>query len=127
MKLFIALTLLLLLGLLIRNKHRPALLFGGLATLYYVMDLITFKEWSASYLNSSLLILILLLLVSLALEKTILVDYFSKWIITDRYRFSLLKLGVVTAAFSAFLNNTAVVATLMGALQKTSITCHQNC
>ncbi|MGD9718598.1 MAG: SLC13 family permease [Sulfurimonadaceae bacterium] len=118
MKLFIALTLLLLLGLLIRNKHKPALLFGGLATLYYVMDLITFKEWSASYLNSSLLILILLLLVSLALEKTILVEYFSKWIITDRYRFSLLKLGVVTAAFSAFLNNTAVVATLMGALQK---------
>ncbi len=113
MKIFVAASLILLLVLLVQNKFRPSILFGSLASIYYIFDLINLQDWSSSYTNSSLLVLVLLLVVSIALEKTFLVDYFSKLVITKKYNSSLLRLGFVTAGFSAFLNNTAVVASLM--------------
>jgi di/tricarboxylate transporter len=113
MKIFVACSLVLLLILLIQNKFKPSILFGGLASIYYIFDLINLQDWSSSYTNSSLLVLVLLLVVSIALEKTFLVDYFSKLIISKKYNSSLLRLGFITAGFSAFLNNTAVVASLM--------------
>lgn len=117
MKFLVAFTLIGLLVLLIQNKIKPSILFGGLAAIYFLLDLISFKEWSASYTNNSLLVLVLLLLVSVALEKTVFIEYFSKIIINKNYRSSLFRLGCVTAAFSAFLNNTAVVATFMSVVK----------
>jgi len=117
MKLFVAFTLFSLLVLLIQNKYKPSILFGGLASIYFLFDFISFKDWSMSYTNSSLMILVLLLIVSIALEKTVFIEYFSKIIINKNYKPSLLRLGFVTAAFSAFLNNTAVVATLMSVVK----------
>jgi len=117
MKIFVAISLVLLLILLIQNKFRPSMLFGGLAGIYYVFDFISLKDWTSSYTNSSLLVLVLLLVVSIALEKTFLIDYFSKFIIKPNYNQSLVRLGIVTASFSAFLNNTAVVASFMTILK----------
>jgi len=117
MKLFVIISLITLLALLIQNKIRPALLFGGLASLYYVFGFINFNTWAGSFVNNSLITLIFLLLVSITLEKTVLIELFSKFIISKSYQRSLLKLGVITSLFSAFLNNTAVVASLMGLIK----------
>jgi di/tricarboxylate transporter len=117
MKIFVAISIILLLILLIQNKYKPSLLFAGLTTIYYVFGLIDLKEWSVSYTNDSLLVLVLLLIVSISLEKTVLVDYFSKFVIKKNYKYSLIRLGVVTSFFSAFLNNTAVVASLMSMIK----------
>ena len=111
------LSLLALLVLLIQNRYRPSYLFGGLATLYYLVGLLDLSQWSSSYTNSSLLVLLLLLLVSISIEKTVIVEYFSKLLIRPNYKLSLLRLGIITPIFSAFLNNTAVVATLVGVIK----------
>jgi di/tricarboxylate transporter len=113
MKFLVAFSFLSLVVLLIQNKYKPSVLFGGVASFYFLFDFITFKEWSGSYTNSSLLVLVLLLVVSIALEKTVFIEYFSKIILKSNYKSSLLRLGIITAAFSAFLNNTAVVAIFM--------------
>jgi di/tricarboxylate transporter len=106
-----------LLLLLIQNKYRPSYLFGGLATLYYLVGLLNINEWTSSYTNSSLIVLLLLLLVSVSIEKTVIIEYFSKLLIRPSYKLSLLRLGIVTPIFSAFLNNTAVVASFMGIIK----------
>lgn len=116
MKFIVGITLLALLILLILNKIRPAVLFGFLAAFYYVIGYIDFNAWIISYTNNSLIALILLLLVSFAIERTSFVEYISNFIIQKSYNFSILKLGIIVCTISAFLNNTAVVASLMGAI-----------
>ncbi len=62
--------------------------------------------------NPGLITLVLLLLVSQGLEKLNWIKDLSGKLISSNYNLSLLRLGVVTAVFSAVINNTAVVATL---------------
>lgn len=121
MKLFVAVSILLLLVLLIQNKYRPSILFGGLATLYYVIGFLDLNAWMSSYTNNSLLVLLLLLLVSISIEKTVIVEFFSKLLIKPGYKASLLRLGIITPLFSAFLNNTAVVASLMSLIKNNNM------
>lgn len=68
-------------------------------------------------MNDSLISLVLLLLVSIAVEKSVVIEYCSRFIIGKNYLFSLFRLGVLTSAISAFLNNTAVVASFMGIIK----------
>ncbi|MDX9815010.1 MAG: SLC13 family permease [Arcobacter sp.] len=117
MKIFVAISLIILLILLIQNKYRASILFTGLASIYFLFDFLTFEKLVNSYTNNSLLTLILLLLVSIALEKTVLIEIFSKAVITKSYKSTFIKLGIITSIFSAFLNNTAVVASLMSIIK----------
>ena len=117
MKIFVALSILGLLFLLIQNKYRPSLLFAIVASLYYLLGFLNLNELLIGFTNNALMTLVLLLLVSITVEKTLIIDYCSKLIITQNYLFSLLKLGVITTATSAFLNNTAVVAAFMGMIK----------
>lgn len=117
MKFVVGFTLLLLLVSLIVNKVRPAILFGTLAGFYFVIGYLDFNTWIQSYTNNSLIALTILLCVSLALERTLFVEYISSFIIGKNYSLSLLKLGVIVCSISAFLNNTVVVASLMSAIK----------
>jgi len=78
----------------------------------YFLGLVDTPEVLAKASNSGLITLILLLLVSVGLEKLSWLSRLSGKLIGPGYRVSLLRLGFVTAFFSAFVNNTAVVATL---------------
>ncbi len=118
MKIFIAISLFVLLVLLIQNKYKASVLFTGLSCIYFILDLISFQNFVNSYTNISLLTLVLLLLISVVLEKTSLIDFFSKTIIKKSYSSTFLRLGFITALFSAFLNNSAVVASLMYPIKK---------
>ncbi len=62
--------------------------------------------------NTGVVTLVLLLLVSTGLEKLSWLSRLSHTLITPSYVGSVLRLGTATAFFSAFVNNTAVVATL---------------
>lgn len=117
MKILVAISLVGLLILLIQNKFKASTLFTGLASIYFLFDLLSFEKLASSYTNNSLLTLMLLLIVSISLEKTVLVEMFSKFVITKNYKLTFLKLGFITSIFSAFLNNTAVVASLMGLIK----------
>lgn len=120
MKLFVVISLIGLLILLIQGRYRPSYLFGGLATIYYLVGLLDISEWTSSYTNSSLIVLLLLLLVSLSIEKTVIVEHFSKMLLKSNYKHSLIRLGIITPIFSAFLNNTAVVASLIGVIKNST-------
>lgn len=117
MKLFIAITLLILIALLIQNKYRGSILFTGFASIYFILDLIKYDEFVKGFVNNSLLTLVLLLLVTISLERTVLIEYFSRFIISESYNRTFLKFGIIVMSISAFANNTAVVASLMGTIK----------
>lgn len=73
MKIIVALSILGLLVLLISNKIKPFILFGGVAVLYYLLGYLNLNSWLGSYTSESLIVLILLLLVSLAIEKSVVI------------------------------------------------------
>ena len=71
-----------------------------------------------SYANPALATLILLLLVSLALERSVLLERMTQCLLSGREAFATLTLMGVAAVFSAFLNNTAVVGALLGSISR---------
>lgn len=85
--------------------------FGGLVDTAEVLDKAT---------NQGLVTLVLLLLVSIGLEKLSWLSRLSGGIVVPGYRRTLLRLTLVTSTFSAFVNNTAVVATLANLLRDNS-------
>jgi len=78
----------------------------------YFLGLVDSVELLDKASNTGLVTLILLLLVSIGLEKLSWLTRLSGKLITPNYISTLLRLGSATAFFSAFVNNTAVVATL---------------
>jgi di/tricarboxylate transporter len=78
----------------------------------YFLGIVDTAEVLQKASNTGLITLILLLLVSIGLEKLSWLSRLSGRLITAGYVASLLRLGVVTAFFSAFVNNTAIVAAL---------------
>jgi di/tricarboxylate transporter len=83
----------------------------------YFLGLVDTSEVLAKATNPGLVTLMLLLLVSVGMEKLDWLSKLSSRLITPGYHRSLLRLGLVTALFSAFVNNTAVVATLAHAIR----------
>jgi len=91
----------------------PAIrLFAGAVLIAYFTGLVDTTEILDKAVNTGLITLILLLLVSVGLEKLTWLNRLSGKLISANYHASLLRMGFVTAFFSAFVNNTAVVATL---------------
>ncbi len=80
--------------------------------LAYFVGLVDTAEILGKATNSGLVTLILLLLVSVGIEKLTWLTRLSGKLIGPNYYASLIRLGLVTAFFSALINNTAVVATL---------------
>ena len=117
MKVFIVISFIMLLILLLQNKYRASVLFTGLASIYFILDIIKFDDLVKGFTNSSLLTLVLLLLVSISLEKTIFIDYFSRFVISKSYEKTFLKFAIMILSYSAFVSNTAVVASLIGAVR----------
>jgi di/tricarboxylate transporter len=116
-----ALTLLsvgLLLGLLVHGRIAPAVLFSLWALGCFLFGLIDEQALLSSYANPALASLILLLLVSLALERSVLLERMTHRLLSGRESLANFKLMGVASVFSAFLNNTAVVGILLGAVSR---------
>ena len=107
-----------LLGLLIHGRLSPAILFAAWAGGYTLLGLSSQQAFLSSFTNTALATLILLLLVSLALERSPLLDRLSTSLLRGSPRRATLKLGGAAALISAFINNTAVVGALLGPISK---------
>ncbi len=93
--------------------HWPAVwVFVGAMLAAYFTGLVDTAEVLEKASNTGVITLVLLLLVSIGLEKLSWLARLSHTLITPSFVSSLLRLGSATAIFSAFVNNTAVVATL---------------
>lgn len=102
---------------LIFSTVSPAWLFTLAMSVCYLAGLVSTEELLGKASNSGLVTLVLLLLVSVGLEKLSWLDRLSAGLVNAWYRRSLLRLGITTAIFSAFVNNTAVVATLANSVR----------
>ena len=115
---WVLLSLALLVALLVHGRLSPALLFCGWAGGYHLLGLISEHELLESYANPGLAVLLLLLLISLVLERAPLIERFSDTLLKGGERLATFRMCLVTAACSAFLNNTAVVSTLLGTITR---------
>ncbi|WP_233078973.1 SLC13 family permease [Rheinheimera soli] len=107
-----------LIALLTLTRLSAAWVFGAVAVLTYLTDLLNVQQFSASFTDSSLLTLVLLLLVSIALEKTRLISWVGQQLNNGGLRTVLGRLWISTAVLSSFTANTAVVASLIGAIKR---------
>ncbi|WP_256383311.1 SLC13 family permease [Photobacterium toruni] len=103
---------------LLTTKIKPAYLFAGSAFIGFQSNLIELPAIAANFTNPSLLTLVLLILVSIALEKTRLISWVGRQISQGGHSSVVAKLGISTALLSSFTNNTAVVVSLIGAIKR---------
>ena len=113
-----AIAIVLMLLALIVTSVRASWVFSIAVGVLYAGGVVEQEVVFQSMTNSSVITLLLLMIASLALERSVLLPWLSGQIFHSSYRFTLLRLGTVTAVSSAFLNNTAVVATLMTGVLK---------
>ncbi|CAD2223186.1 Sodium/sulfate symporter [Pseudoalteromonas sp. 3J6] len=109
--------MLLLVGCLFGTRINPAWLFVSAIGTSYLTGLIDLESMLVNYTNSSLITLVLLILVSIAIEKTTLIQRLAKSLSSGSLVKSVTKLGLSTAFLSSFTNNTAVVASLITAIK----------
>nr|WP_256260956.1 SLC13 family permease [Shewanella sp. NIFS-20-20] len=102
---------------LIKGVAQPALLFSLAAISCYLLGYVSLAGLLNHFANEGLVTLMLLMLVSLALEKTRLLTRLSRSIGRGSLSITLLRLSFSTALLSSFTNNTAVVASLIGAVR----------
>ena len=114
----IALVVAALIAMLIFSRLPPALLFTLAMSACVLVGAVDIKTVLAKATNEGLVTLILLLLVSIGLERLPWLLSLSNRLVSRSLPSTLLSLSGLTMLFSAFVNNTAVVATLAGALRK---------
>jgi di/tricarboxylate transporter len=103
---------------LIRDKRSPAAVFATVAFAFILLDYVPLKKGIEQVTNTGLVTVVVLLLLSIVLDKSRLLEMAAERLVRGTYRFALLKIYVSTALYSAFLNNTAVVASLLGPLKQ---------
>ncbi|WP_211828443.1 SLC13 family permease [Kistimonas asteriae] len=106
--------LVLVLAALISNLWRAGQIFA-MALLYFLFTgQLAVGEALANFVNPVLMTLVLLLLVSIVLEKNRFIEMATRHALDCGYRTALLRLCTMTAFLSSMLNNTAIVAAFMG-------------
>ena len=106
-----------LVGCLFGTRINPAWLFVSAIGTSYLAGLIDLENMLVNYANPSLITLVLLVLVSIAIEKTTLIQKLSMSLSKGSLVKSVTRLGISTAFLSSFTNNTAVVASLITAIK----------
>ncbi len=105
---------LLTLGTLICSQLRPSRVFSVALLLLLLTGNLSLEQVLANATNTGVITLVLLLLVSNVLDKTGVIKQLGRRLVVKSYSKSFFRLFGVTFVSSALLNNTAVVATLLG-------------
>ena len=103
---------------LVRGKHAPAAVFTSVAFAFILLDFVSLQRALQQMTNTGLVTVVVLLLLSVVLDKSRLLEQVAERLVSGGYRWALVKLYVSTCLYSAFLNNTAVVASLIGPLRQ---------
>jgi len=116
--LLVALVVAVLISALIFSRLSPALLFTAGMAACVLIGAIDMQTMVGKATNEGLITLLLLLMVSIGLERLPWLLTLSNRAVKGSLPKTLLSLSGMTMLFSAFVNNTAVVATLAGTLRK---------
>ncbi|WP_122082664.1 SLC13 family permease [Vibrio coralliirubri] len=114
----IAVLVLALLIALVVFHIRPLLAFAGVGAALFITGAVEQTVYLDGFTNSSLMTLMVLIICSFAVEKTYHVRHLGASLFNGKFVPNYVKLLVVSSFTSAFSNNTAVVATLMGCIKK---------
>ena len=106
------------LGALIVSNRSPAFIFAMATLSLLVSQQLTLPDVFHHLANNGLITLVLLLLVSLAVDKTGLIKSLGRKLITANAKASMTRILGVAFFSSAFLNNTAVVASLISPVKQ---------
>ncbi|MGF1697496.1 SLC13 family permease [Vibrio lamellibrachiae] len=102
---------------LIKFQSHPERVFGSVLLALYTLGFVSTEQVINSFSNQGLLTLVLLMICSFALEKTKLLRAIAQYVIRPDYTSTWLRLFGLTALSSAFLNNTAVVSTMLAPIR----------
>ncbi|GGF71953.1 SLC13 family permease [Alteromonas lipolytica] len=105
-------------GALIFSNQRPSTVFALAVLGLLTTQQITFEQILDNLTNKGLITLILLLLVSSAIDKTAFIKRLGRKLVTASFTKSYWRLFGLTFFSSALLNNTAIVASLIGPVKQ---------
>jgi di/tricarboxylate transporter len=103
---------------LVFTDKRPSFVFSSAMLALVASQQLNLSQITINLTNTGLVTLILLLLVSAAVDKTSLIKSLARKLITANFNMSFWKLFALTFSSSALLNNTAVVASLIGPVKQ---------
>lgn len=103
---------------LLRGRRSPAAVFAGVAFAFILLDFVSLQRALQQVTNTGLVTVVVLLLLAVVLDKSRLLEQLAEGLVSGGYRWALVKLYLATGLYSAFLNNTAVVASLIGPLRQ---------
>ena len=103
---------------LVFSSRRPSFIFACSTIALIFTQSLTIEQVSSHLGNQGLITLLLLLMVSSAVEKTSVIKRLAHRLVNASYQSSFSRLFGLTFLASAFLNNTAVVATLLGPVKQ---------
>jgi len=115
---FVIAVIVLLFLLLIRTRTHPAFLFAAALFVFFLTGGISAGELLAQFVNPALVTLMLVMQAAAVIEKTPLTAWMSRLVFDFRsLNRSLARLCLCIFPLSAFMNNTAVVASFLGPLR----------
>ncbi|MFC6440485.1 SLC13 family permease [Bowmanella sp. JS7-9] len=118
LQIYVVAVLLITIGALILSERRPSFVFA-LSTLALILPgILSLEQAIQQVSNLGLITLVLLLLVSMAVDKTSLIKGLAHKLANQDYSKSFIRIVALAFSTSAFLNNTAVVATLLGPVKQ---------
>ncbi|WP_299075280.1 SLC13 family permease [uncultured Paraglaciecola sp.] len=103
---------------LVTTNQRPSLIFSTALLALIACQQLVMGDVINNFTNQGLITLILLLLVSSAIDKTSLIKRFGRTLVTANFNRSYWRLFGLTFFSSALLNNTAIVASLIGPVKQ---------
>ncbi|MCW8093061.1 SLC13 family permease [Alteromonas sp. ASW11-130] len=103
---------------LIFSNQRPSTIFAAAMLGLIITQQLKFEDILSNLTNKGLITLVLLLLVSSAIDKTALIKRLGRKLITHSFSASYWRLFGLTFFSSALLNNTAIVASLIGPVKQ---------
>ncbi|MFC4698823.1 SLC13 family permease [Glaciecola siphonariae] len=106
---------------LIFTNARPSGIFAGCTLALILFKQISFDKVLDNATNTGLITLVLLLIVSHSIDKTAFIKRLGRAIVSKSYKRSFTKMFAVTFGSSALLNNTAVVASLLGPIKQNTM------
>ncbi|TGL73243.1 SLC13 family permease [Leptospira levettii] len=91
--------------------------FFTLSILFLLTGLIETKEFLSSFFDETLMTIVTLIFISRGLEYNRLTEVFRNILLNGSMRYILFKLNVFSMIYSMFVNNAAVVSTMIGILR----------
>jgi di/tricarboxylate transporter len=107
-------------GLAFTNK-RPASVFAASMLLLLLTQQLSLEAVLKNVTNTGLVTLVLLLLVSHSIDKTAFIKRLGRAIVRKSFTQSFWRMFAVTFSSSALLNNTAIVASLIGPIKQNQL------